>query len=79
MKHITAIDDAMDPIPPTLRAYSAKLTKEEVEAENLRVRLRGLRPHCEDDANTGLPKTPGPKADAKAKKTKGALPAPDSK
>jgi hypothetical protein len=48
----------MDPIPTTLRTYNARLTKEEVEAENLRLRMRGLRPHNADDAEEGLPKPP---------------------
>ena len=80
VKHITATDDPMDPIPTTLRTYNAKLTKEEVEAENLRLRMRGLRPHNQDDAEDGLPKlpfVPGPKPKPKfGPNKKGGLPAP---
>lgn len=79
VKHITATDDPMDPIPTTLRTYNAKLTKEEVEAENLRLRMRGLRPHTQDDAEDGLPKpfVPGPKPKPKPKYgDKGGLQAP---
>ena len=56
VKHISGLDDAMDPVPSSLRTYNAKLTKEEVEAENLRMRMRGLRPVASgDDAEDGLP------------------------
>ena len=80
VKHITATDDAMDPIPSTLRTYNAKLTKEEVEADNLRVRLRGLRPQGgDDDSSAGLPKLPGPKVPAKAAEVKGVLAGPEQK
>ena len=80
VKHITATDDPMDPIPTSLRTYNARLTKEEVEAENLRLRMRGLRPHNADDAEEGLPRTPfvpGPKPKPKFNKfEKGGLQAP---
>ena len=78
VKHITATDDAMDPLPSSLRTYNAKLTKEEVEAENLRLRVRGLKPHGEDDASDGLPKFPGPKPSPKTPNPgpKGGLQAP---
>ena len=79
VKHISGLDDAMDPVPSSLRTYNAKLTKEEVEAENLRMRPRGLRPVVSGyDAEDGLHK-PGAAA-AKPKKLrlrgKSGLPPP---
>ena len=59
VKHISATDDAMDPVPSSLRSFNAKLTKEEVEAENLRLRMRGLRPAGPtEDSEEGFPKAP---------------------
>jgi hypothetical protein len=61
VRHISAIDDAFDPVPTSLRSYNAQLTKAEVEAENLRLRLRGLKPAGGDD-DDGFPKIGNPKA-----------------
>ena len=79
VKHISGFNDAMDPVPSSLWTFNTKLTKEELEAENLRVRLRGLRPVATGvDAEDGLPK-PGAAA-AKPKKPrprgKSGLPPP---
>ena len=80
VRHISGLDDAFDPVPSSLRTYNAKLTKEEVEAENLRLRLRGLKPAGGDD-DDGLPRVQNPKVPAtkkpyKSKKGDGGLAPP---
>jgi hypothetical protein len=79
VKHISGLDDAMDPVPSSLRTYNAKLTKEEVEAENLRMRMRGLRPVASGgDAEDGLPKPGAAAANPKEPRLRGksGLPPP---
>ena len=80
VRHIAAIDDAFDPVPSSLRTYNAKLTKEEVEAENLRLRLRGFKPAGGEDDDSlpkfPNPKVPGPKKPYKPKKPGGGGLAP---
>ena len=79
LKHISGLDDAMYPVPSSLRTYNAKLTKEEVEAENLRMRMRGLRPVASgDDAEDGLPKPGAAAANPKKPRIRGksGLPPP---
>ena len=78
VKHIAAIDDAFDPVPTSLRSYNAKLTKEEVEAENLRLRMRGLKPTGgeDDDGLPKPPKAPGPKNPKAKRKGEGGLAPP---
>ena len=69
----------MDPVPSSLRTYNAKLTKEEAEAENLRMRMRGLRPVSQrDDAEDGLRKPEAAAANPKKPRLRGkpGLPPP---
>ena len=42
VKHFAGDTSALDPVPQTLKAWNARRTKDELEAENLRQRQRGL-------------------------------------
>ena len=53
VKHISGLDDAMDPLPSSLRTYNAKLAKEEVEAENLM--MKTMPPSRSPQTRTGRP------------------------
>ena len=69
VKHFGGGAQAMDPIPQSLRAHNAKKVREEVEAENLRLRTRGLQapPGAAAGDDIGGALSANPKAKSKAK------------
>ena len=72
VKHFTGGEDALDPVPQSLKAFNARRVREEVEADNLRFRSRGLVPPPEGGAHSsedlGGVQASGPKAKPKFKK-----------